>query len=1039
MRICSILLTIWTGALVPLSAQPPAITNPPVGQAVWAGGNVTLTVGASGNGPFHYQWQIDSINLPNGIITTVAGGGNGGDGSATTNASLNSPFAVAADASGDLFIADLGHQSVRMAGTNGIMTTVAGNGTYGYSGDGGSATNASLAYPDGVAVDATGDLFIADNLNERVRKVSTNGTITTVAGNGALGYSGDGGPATNASMHFPDDVAVDTSGNLFIADTGNRCIREVSTNGTITTVAGNGTPGFSGDGGPATNANLNAPKGVAVDNSGNLFIADWSNTRVRKVSTNGIITTVAGNGTYGYSGDGGPATNASMGYPWRVTVDALGNLFIADYGLQRIRMVNANGIITTVAGNGNNGYYGDGGMATSASLNFPYGVAVDASDNLFIADTDNNRIRKVTPDLPTLSLHSVTAANAGDYQVVVTGSGGSVTSSVATVIVATITRQPASRANVVGTTATFSVAVGGVASSGYQWLKNGLAMTDGGNASGSTADTLTLGAVQHADAASYAVVITNVAGCVTSSLAILTVVDSPLSINTQPASRALWAGGNVTFSAEVSGVGPFTYQWQFNHTNLANGIITTIAGNGTAGYSGDGGPATGASLNGPLGTAEDTFGNLFIADNNNCVIREVNAGGIITTIAGNGTAGHAGNGGAATNANLESPTGVAVDAAGNLFIADDGNNWVRKVDTHGIITTVVGDNYYGYSGDGGPATDASLYQPGGVALDAAGNLFIADTGNQRIRMVDTNGIITTIGGNGTAGYAGDGGPATGANLDAPFGIAVDVAGNVFVAEAGNSVIREIYTNGMITTVAGTGGPVPAVVSTSAMDYRTDSSDGTPATSVSLDRPFGVAVDAEDNVFIADTYNYRISQVNTNDFITRVAGSGAGYPAHGSYSGDGGAATNARLNYPYGVTVDAAGNLFISDTANYRVRKVTNTRGPVLTLNNVTAANAGDYQVVVNGPGSSVTSSVANLTVALSPLIYQTVPNPDGSVSLNFVSQPGSTNVVLCTTNLSPPAVWQPLSTNIAGIDGNWQFTDATAPTSPAKFYRSLAP
>jgi sugar lactone lactonase YvrE len=1038
MRIFILFLTVLGVAQTTLRAQIPTITNQPASQAIWAGGNVTFTVGVSGTGPFTYQWLFNTVNLPNGIITTVAGGGSGGDGSAATNASLGSPNGVAVDASGNLFIADTGNQRIREVSTNGIITTVAGNGTEGYSGNGGAATNASLYYPDGVAADASGNLFIADNLNSCIRKVNTNGIITTVAGNGTWGYSGDGGAATNAQLHFPYGVAVDASGNLFIADTSNHRIRMVSTNGIITTVAGNGTGGYSGDGGAATNANLHAPYRVAVDTSGNLFIADYFNSRVRRVSTNGIITTVAGNGTWGYSGDGGAATNANLADPVGVAVDASGNLFIADYAKQRIRTVSANGIITTVAGNGNNGYSGDGGKATSASLNSPYGVAVDASGNLFIADTYNNRIRKVIPNQgATLALNNVTAANAGNYQVVVTGSGGSVTSSVVTLIVATITNQPASRANVVGTMATFSVGVGGVTLSSYQWLKNGVIMTNGGNVSGSTAATLNLSNVQHADAASYAVVVTNVAGSVTSSPAVLTVFDLPITITAQPTNQAVWAGGNGTFTVEVSGVGPFTYQWQRNGTNLPDGIITTVAGDGAADYSGDGGPATDASLNGPFGAAVDTAGNLFIADYGNCVIRKVSASGIITTVAGNGTGGHSGNGGAATNATLEPPTGVAVDAAGNLFIADYWNNWIRKVDTNGIITTVVGDDYYGYSGDGGPATNASLYYPGGGAVDTAGNLFIADTFNLRIRMVSTNGIIMTVAGNGSGGFSDDGGPATNAPLNSPYGVAVDTAGNLFIADTYNCRIREVSTNGIITTVAGSSGVYPAIASSGTGNLLADSGDGGPATNAWLDRPYGVAVDAYGNLFIADTYNYRICQVGTNGIITTVAGCGMGYPVYGSYSGDGGPAINANLNYTYGVAVDPSGNLFIADTANNRVRKVTNTQGPALALNNVTAANAGNYQVVVTGPDGSVTSSVVSLIVAASPFIYQTVRNSDGSIALNFVSHPNSTNVVLCATNLVPPVVWQPLSTNVAGLNGNWQYTDTNAASYQTRFYHSL--
>jgi len=347
-----------------------------------------------------------------GIITTVAGnGGYGvlGDGGPATAAELYAAFGVAVDASGNLFIADQANRRIRKVSASGIITTVAGSGPGGeaagggFSGDDGPATSAQLSGPQSVIVDASGNLFIADTYNNRIRRVSVSGIITTVAGSGPRGFSGDGGPATAASLYYPSDVAVDSAGNLFIADFDNQRIRKVSASGIITTVAGNGTQGFSGDGGPATAASLYYPSGVAVDASGNLFIADSGNSRIRKVSASGIITTVAGSGpsgfSSGFSGDGGPATSASLGEPYHVAVDSAGNLFIADTGNSRIRKVSASGIITTVAGSGTDGFSGDGGPAASASLSEPCGVAVDASGNLFIADTYNNRIRRVSTSL----------------------------------------------------------------------------------------------------------------------------------------------------------------------------------------------------------------------------------------------------------------------------------------------------------------------------------------------------------------------------------------------------------------------------------------------------------------------------------------------------------------------------------------------------------------------------------------------------------------------------------------------------------------
>ena len=448
--------------------------------------------------------------------------------------------------------------------------------------------------------------------------------IDTVAGTAWL-FPASSIQALSAPLGDLEGIAVDTQGNVYAADPGNSIVVRISPDGVLAVVAGNGAPGFSGDGGPASSASLGQPFGVAVDSAGNLYIADTPNNRIRKVS-GGTITTVAGNGAYAFSGDGGPATSASLNQPFGVAVDSAGNLYIADSDNNRIRKVSG-GTITTVAGNGVGGFSGDGGPATGASLNAPLGVAVDSAGKLYIADSWNYRIRKVT-----------------------------------------------------------------------------------------------------------------------------------------------------------------------------GGTITTIAGNENGGFSGDGGPATNASLGGPFGVAIDSFGNLYIADFENNRIRKV-TGGTITTVAGNGNQGFSGDGGPATSAPLHQPAGVAVDSAGNLYIADSWNYRIRKV-AGGTITTVAGNGAYRFSGDGGPATNASLNQPEGVAIDSAGNLYIADFDNNRIRKV-SGGTITTVAGNGDQRFSGDGGPATNASLNGPFGVAVDSAGNLYIADLFNNRIRKV-TGGTITTVAGNG-------------------------------------------------------------------------------------------------------------------------------------------------------------------------------------------------------------------------------------------
>ena len=363
------------------------------------------------------------------LITTLAGNGNegySGDGRDAADSELNLPLGVATDSAGDIFIADTFNCIVREVNhSTGVITTVAGEGGLsGYSGDGGSATSAQLGMPCGVAVDNNNNLFIADDSYNVVREVNlTTGVITTVAGNGTGGYSGDDGPATAAELSGPFGLAVDNN-DLFIADACNNVIREVNLSAphTITTVAGNGGWGYSGDDSPATSAELNAPCGVAVDGSGNLFIADSGNSLIREVTAStGIISTVAGNyndnaGNGGYSGDGGLATDAELSYPAGVAVDAAGDVFIADTNNSVIREVTgingANPLINTIAGNYNDGggYSGDGGLATSAQLNIPYSVAVDADGDLYTADWFNNAVREVSnKPVPTVTLGSSVA------------------------------------------------------------------------------------------------------------------------------------------------------------------------------------------------------------------------------------------------------------------------------------------------------------------------------------------------------------------------------------------------------------------------------------------------------------------------------------------------------------------------------------------------------------------------------------------------------------------------------------------------------
>ena len=625
---------------------------------------------------------------------------------------------MAVDGAGNLYIADFNNHRIRKVNSAGVISTVAGTGTAGFSGDGGAATSAQLRNPQDVVLDAAGNLYIVDTGDHRIRKVNSAGVISTVAGSGTSGFSGDGGAATAAQLNQPRGVALDGTGNLYIADWANHRIRKVDvSSGNISTVAGTGTAGFSGDGGAATSAQLDNPYGVAVDGASNLYIADGGNHRIRKVNSSGNISTVAGTGTAGFSGDGGAATSAQLDNPYVVALDGAGNLYIADGGNHRIRKVNSAGVISTVAGSGAQGFGGDGGAATAALLNFPIDVAPDALGNLYIAEWVNNRIRKVDSD-------------------------GNITTVAG--------REQLSNPQ--------SVALDGAGN---------LYIADTGDHR-----------IHKVDSAG---VISTVAGSGTAGFSGDSSAATAAQLNT-PADVAPDGAGNLYITDRGNE--------RIRKVDSA-GVISTVAGSGTAGFSGDGGAATAAQLNEPYGVAVDSSGNLYIAEWNNNRIRKVDSAGVISTVAGTGTAGYSGDGGAATAAQLSNPQDVALDAAGNLYIADVNNNRIRKVNSAGVISTVAGTGTAGFSGDGGAATSAQLHWPRGVALDGAGNLYIVDNNNHRIRKVDSSGSISTVAGTGTAGYSGDGGAATSAQLSNPRGVALDGAGNLYIADTSNNRIRKV--------------------------------------------------------------------------------------------------------------------------------------------------------------------------------------------------------------------------------------------------------
>lgn len=716
------------------------------------------------------------------IINTVVGGAN--PSGPALSADLGDPTAVTKDGLGNIYIAASDEAYIFKLDASGNLSVYAGVGWHGFGGVGGPAGSATVT-PNGLALDNARDLFIADSSNHVWVISGSTGKLLNFAGNSTFqnpngGYSGDGGPATQAQLNLPEGVAIGSNQTLYIADTFNNVIRVVK-QGIINTYAGNGARCSDptgnpacGDGGPALSANLTHPWGVAADAFGNLFIADSVDNRVRCVIGTvggcgdsqhmypvGTILTVAGNGNpcvLQNCGDGSVATQANVFHPTGVFVDPSGNLYVVGDYENRIRRVDAlTQIISTVAGNGDFDFGGDGGAATSASLSNPNGIFLDGAGNLLIADGGNKRIRQVTA-----------------------------------------------------------------------------------------------------------------------------------------------------------------------------GIINTIAGGGLGG---DNGPAAAATLSDPLALALDSHGNQFIVDVGNSRIRRVDSTSRkITTVAGNGDAGYKGYGGPATLANLNVPEGVAVDAGGDLFITDPGDNVVQRVDgLTQTMTIFAGTLFAGcptstdLCGDGGLATNATFSGPAGVAVDSAGNVFIGDSGDSRIRCVigtvggcgDTQhlysiGTILTVAGDGipcsSSPNCGDGGPATNANLSFPFGVAVDGAGNLFIADANDNLIRRVdAVSQIITTVAFNG-------------LATFGGDGGPALNASMNGPEEVVVDLGGNLFISGGVDEVVQRVDfATQTIATVAGNAANPIPYG-FKGDGGLATKATLSN-FGSAIDAAGNLYIADSGNNRIRIV----------------------------------------------------------------------------------------------------------------------
>jgi sugar lactone lactonase YvrE len=756
---------------------------------------------------------VPAVNY--GQASSIVGNGSGMPGWASfidllgTAPNYFEPSGLAVDAVGNLYVADINNHIIRKITPAGIATIWAGSGSQGNSN--GTGTAASFNRPAGMTIDAAGNLYVADGGNHLIRKITTAGVVTTIAGSG--NYGSNNGTALTARFASPAGVAVDAAGNVYVADRGNHLIRKIDVFGVVSTLAGSGALGNSN--GTGTAASFSEPNGVAVDAAGNVYVADMSNRLIRKITPAGVVSTFAGSGDPGTTN--GLGTAASFTSPYSIAIDAIGNLYVAEEGgVQVPRRITPAGLVTTIEGNGSWGKTDDiiPGFGSS------HGVAVDPAGSVYVSDYSNGMVRRIRLTGYTVS----PALPAGLNFDATTG---------------TISGTP----TVASAPATYTITA-------Y-------------NMSGSSNATVTLRV--------------NLAGT-------LPPVAAPAI--TYASDTQVYIAGTAIGSLSPTNTGgavPATIYGQ----------VTTFAGSGAQGKAN--GNGTTASFNLPFGIAADVTGSAYVADEGNNLIRKITLTGAVSTFAGSGTIGSLNGTGA--SASFNHPHGVTVDAFGRAYVADYGNNKIRHITASGLVSTLAGDGNVGNS-NGNSAASANFYHPMGVSVDASGNVYVADEGNNLIRKITSAGVVSIFAGS-TNGAGKVNGTGTSASFNGPAGVATDISGNVYVADYANSLIRKISPAGVVTTLAG------------SSSWGNVNDIGILA---SFRLPEGVAVDAEGNVYVADSGNNLIRKINSAGVVTTLAGSGA-------YGGANGTGTAASFNFPTGVAVDGAGSLLVADAGNNQIRKV----------------------------------------------------------------------------------------------------------------------
>lgn len=837
------------------------------------------------------------------FVSTFAGNGTAsiGDGIGV-GAGLNYPMGVAVDSAGYVYVVDRHNNRICKISPAGKVVTLAGSGLKGNAD--GQGKNASFNLPYGIDLDATGNAYVADRYNNKIRKITPDGVVTTFAGSGAVG-SADG-VGTSATFFWPTGVAVDSAGNIIIADTYNNKIRKITPAGVVTTVAGNGGTGTR-DGG-ANNANFNVPSGVEVDGIGNIWVADVNNNMIRKISTDSIVTTVAGNGERSFADGTGRA--AGFFFPYSLIMDTKGDFLVGDANNNRIRKVTKDGVVTTIAGNGAEACVD--GLPAASSFNYPADVAYDAAGNIFVADAENHKIRKIapkcytiTPTLPDgMMFDNLTGVISGkalkgcpetDYTIVAANAYGSDSAKFMLTILETpvLTTKPVSAilsTSAVGIGQFISVGYPCPTSHGICWSKTGIPTVDStkvdkgaaslaglysakltnllpnthyiaraytintlGTIYGDTVSFNTAGPapeisypvseqIMTADTTITPIILTNMGGEILPYNMVSTFVGNRSNGSFEGA--LILASFNKPNALAISTSGDIYVADTYNHRICQispDGLVKTLAGTGAAGSTD--GPAAAASFNMPTGVTVDKVGNVYVSDTYNNKIRKITKYGRVETIAGNGSQGFTN--GTGINARFNHPSGIVIDSIGNLYISDYNNNKIRRIDTAGVVSTYAGSSWGSVDGIG---EAAKFMVPASLAIDTLGNLYVVDKDANKVRKITPDRVVTTLAGSFISGSAN--GQGIKASFDSPTGIAVDSKGNIWVVDNGNNKIRIITPTGLVSTAAGT-------------EYI-DAIDGEPRVA-SFNNPFGIGIDSKNNVYVTEIVNNDIRLISNNNY------------------------------------------------------------------------------------------------------------------------------------------------------------------------------